>query len=148
MKLRLSTDLLTALLFLGLGLFTILYSLQYPLGTANRMGAGYFPRLIAIGLLVIGGILAIRALTSEGERFGAFAFRPLFFVLAGTLAFGLLIEKGGLLIAGTALVILTRLGSNEFRIVEVLVLAAVLIIVSAGLFTYALGLPIPVFPRW
>lgn len=148
MKVRLSTDFLTALMFLGFGLFLLLYGAQYPMGSASRMGAGYFPRLISFGLLVVGAILLVQALKGEGERLEGLNLRPLFFVLAGTLGFGLLIQRAGLVIAGTVLVILVRLASDDFRMLEVLALAAVLVAATATLFTYILGLPIPVWPRW
>src|SRR5918998_1360991 len=53
MRIRLSTDLLTGLLFLALGAFAMIYGSRYSLGTAARMGPGYYPLLASSGLLLV-----------------------------------------------------------------------------------------------
>lgn len=148
MQSRLSTDILTALMFTGLGLFALIYGSQYPLGTASRMGAGYFPRIIGIGLLIVGGVLGFRGIRSVGEALDLQSLRPLLFVMAGTVSFGLLIEKGGLILAGIALVFLSRFATDEFRFTEVALLAVGVISAVIAIFTFALGIRIPVIPRW
>jgi hypothetical protein len=61
MRIRLSTDFLTGLLFLALGSFAIIYGSRYPIGTASRMGPGYYPLLVSSGLVLLGCILVIRS---------------------------------------------------------------------------------------
>jgi hypothetical protein len=63
-------------------------------------------------------------------------------VLAGVLAFGLLIDRLGLLAAGIALVVAARLADREFRWLEAALLAVGLTLAAAGVFLYGLGLPI------
>lgn len=148
MKIRLSADSATAIMFLGLGIFTLIYGAQYPMGTASRMGAGYFPRIIGIGLLVVGALIGMRSFRSVGPTVYLGSLRPLLFVLAGTVSFGLLLEKGGLILAGTVLVFLSRFATNEFKVVEVTILATSVIAAIILIFTYALGIRIPIIPRW
>ena len=142
MKVRVSTDLLTGVLFLALGGFAIVYGARYPLGTAARMGAGYFPLLISCGLLLMGAVLIVRALLGAGEALGAIGWRPLILVLAGVLAFGLLIERLGLLAAGILLVLTARAAERGFGVLETVLLAVGLTLGAAALFIYGLGLPI------
>jgi Tripartite tricarboxylate transporter TctB family len=146
MRVRLSTDLLTGLLFLALGAFAILYGSRYPIGSAARMGAGYFPRLASAGLLLIGGILVARSFIHHGEAVGTLKFRPVILVLLGTLAFGLLIERAGLVVAGVVLVFAARLAERDFRLFEVSALALLLAASAAAVFRYGLGLPVRLLP--
>jgi Tripartite tricarboxylate transporter TctB family len=102
MRARLSTDLVTGVLFIALGGFAIVYGSRYALGTAARMGAGYFPLLISVGLVLIGALLVGRSFLTSGDQLEAIGWRPLLLILVGVLAFGLLIDRLGLLIAGIA----------------------------------------------
>jgi Tripartite tricarboxylate transporter TctB family len=142
MKVRLSADLLSGLLFVALGGFAIVYGSRYAPGTAARMGPGYFPMLVSAGLTLIGIVLVVRSLLAANDALGAIGWRPLVLVLAGMLAFGLLIDRLGLLAAGIALVVAARLADRDFRWLETALLATGLTLAAAGLFLYGLGLPI------
>jgi putative tricarboxylic transport membrane protein len=146
MRLRVSADFLTGVLFVALGTFAILYGSRYPVGTAARMGPGYFPLLASIGLILIGCILIGRTLLQETEAVGAVALRPALLVLVGTLGFGLLVERIGVILAGLLLVFAARLADGEFRLREVSLLAIGLVAFTVAIFRYGLGLPLPVMP--
>lgn len=146
MQLRVSTDLLSGLLFAALGATALYVSWRYPAGTAARMGPGYFPHLVGGLLLLLGSILAARALVRPGERVGTLDLRPLVFVLIATCAFGFLIERAGLLAASLVLVVAARLARPDFKLAEVLLLAAVLAAGVAALFVYALGMNVRLLP--
>lgn len=150
MRIRLTTDLLTELMFLALGAFAIIYGWNYPLGTAARIGPGYFPKMLAAGLILFGVILVARSFISRSdeEAIGTISVRPLFFVLAGTLAFSLLVEPAGFVLASFVLVFAARFADNDFRLVEVTVLAAVLVVFIAALFWLGLSLPLQPFPKF
>ena len=61
MSIRNPRDFWSGVLFVTLGIATIVLSSKYTLGSAARMGPGYFPRILGILLIVLGGILALRA---------------------------------------------------------------------------------------
>jgi hypothetical protein len=145
MRIRLSTDLLTGLLFLAFGGFVIIYGARYPLGTAARMGAGLYPLLVSCALVLLGAILVVRSLFRPGEVLEAINARPLFFVLLGTLAFALLVERSGFVIASVALVFAARIGGGDFHWREVTVLAGVLVAFIGALFWLGLSLPLKPF---
>ena len=63
-------------------------------------------------------------------------------MLAGVLAFGLLIERLGLLAAGILLVLAARAAERGFGVLETALLAVGLTLGAAALFVYGLGLPI------
>jgi hypothetical protein len=147
MNIRNSSDTLTAILFLALGFSALLYSgTHYSLGTPARMGAGFYPMLLSIGLIVIGLILLLQSWFEPDEEVGRLDFRPVLLILAGTFLFGLLIERAGLLIAAAVLVFATRLADRSFSFVETALLALGLMAVTSGLFWYALGLPLRLLP--
>jgi putative tricarboxylic transport membrane protein len=142
MKLRISSDLLTGLLFVALGIFAIVYGWRYPVGTTARMGAGYFPLIISSALTLIGVALMARSFFTAGDWLGSISWRALMLVLAGTLLFGLLIDRIGLFVAGIALVVASRLADRDVKAVETAVLALVLTLGTGLVFLYGLGLPI------
>jgi hypothetical protein len=146
MRIRLSTDLLTGLLFLALGAFAMIYGSRYPLGTAARMGPGYYPLLASSGLVVLGLVLVVRSLLTTSEGVAAVNVRPLVLILAGTLAFGLLIDRAGLIIAGLLLVFAARLADRGFRPLEVTILAICLVAFTVAIFRYGLGMPLRLWP--
>jgi hypothetical protein len=146
MRIRLSTDLLSGVLFLALGAFAMIYGSRYGLGTAARMGPGYYPLLASSGLIVMGLVLVVRSMLRTTEAVGDINVRPLVLVLAGTLAFGLLIDRIGFIVASAVLVIAARLGERGFKPVEVAILVLGLIAFTLAIFRYGLGMPLKLWP--
>ena len=61
-------DFYAGLLFVGFGVAAIVIGSNYPLGTAARMGPGYFPRMLGILLIVLGAALSLAALRCRARR--------------------------------------------------------------------------------
>lgn len=147
MNIRASSDLLTAILFLALGFSALFYATShYSLGTPARMGAGFYPTLISGGLIIMGFILLLQAWLEPDEEVGKIDLRTVLFILAGTFLFGFLIERAGLLAAAAVLVIAARLADREVKLVETILLAAVLMATTTALFRYGLGMPLRILP--
>jgi hypothetical protein len=146
MQIRLSSDLLTGLLFLALGAFAMIYGSRYSLGTAARMGPGYYPLLASSGLVLLGVVLVVRSFLAATEPVGAVNLRPLLLILAGTLTFGLLLDRGGFILAALLLVFAVRLADRGFRFLEVAALAAFLLAFTLATFRYGLGMPLRLWP--
>ena len=87
------------LLFIGLGIAAIAVGSKYNLGTAARMGPGYFPRILGLLLLLLGAIITLRGLRGHGERVPPWKWRPTLVVLLSVVAFGLIMAKVGLAIS-------------------------------------------------
>ena len=96
--------------------------------------------------MLLGGILIVRAWFRPGETIAIVDLRPLLFVLLGTVAFGLLIERAGLIAASVAVIVAGRLARPDFRFLEVLLLAVGLAGGAALLFVTALGLSVRLLP--
>ena len=77
-----------------------------------------------------------------------FHFKPLILVLGAVVAFGLLLRPAGLLVSIAALVIISSLGSDEFRLRDVLLLTVGLAILVLVVFIYGLAMTVPVLPSF
>ena len=69
-------DFWSGVLFIAIGVFAIVYGMKYTLGSAARMGPGYFPRILGILLIGLGAILALRALRLNGPPLPRWKWRP------------------------------------------------------------------------
>ena len=139
-------DLAAGLFFLGIGLFALWAGRDYPVGTPQRMGTGAFPRMLCWGLVGLGAIISVQSLFADGQPLTRWALRPLIWVSLGILAFALLLEPAGLVLATTALFLLTALGSPETRWGEVLIFTAGTAAFGVALFVWGLGLTLRVWP--
>ena len=139
-------DFFAGLVFLGFGAGAIVIARGSAMGSAMRMGPAYFPSLLGGLLVLLGLVLAARAFWLRGEPLEAWAFRPLVLVHGAVVAFALLVQPLGLVVATLALVGLSRLGGWEFRVLEVAALFLFLTALAMGLFVYGLGLPFRVWP--
>ena len=137
-------DLLAGLLFLAAGIFIFVTGRDLPLGSASHMQQGYFPRLLAWSLCIIGGIISIKGLIVPGApapRFALHSFLP----FVAVIAFGLLLQPAGMAIAITALVLISSLGS-DFRLLSAVGLSLFLILFIWLVFVLGLALPIQLWP--
>ena len=144
-------DVLAGLLFIGVAVFGLWLSRDYPIGTALRMGTGYVPRLLCWVLFGLGAVVLVQGLReaqdaralSSGD---VSALRPLVFVTASLVIFGLSIERLGLVISILLLIGVGAVAARGLRPLETLLAALVLILLSWGIFILGLGLTIPLFP--
>lgn len=145
-------DVLAGLLFAAIALLGLYVSRDYPIGTAVRMGTGYVPRLLCWLLLGLGALVLMRGLLEAGAAritsSEASAWRPLVFVTASLVIFGLSIERLGLVLSIVLLVGVGAFGARGLRPLETAAVAAALVVLSWGIFILGLGLPIPVWPDW
>jgi hypothetical protein len=147
MRIKNPTDFLTGLVFGGAGLFVAVYAAtHYALGTATRMGPGYFPTGIGALVALLGLALALSALRFDGPPLPRLHLRPTIAILVASVAFGYLLKPLGMLASVAMLVVASAAGGHEFRWLEVALLAAALAVFSVGVFVYGLGLPFPLWP--
>ena len=135
------------LLFIAFGLFFALRAGDLAIGSAARMGPGYFPLLLGLLLAAIGAALVIRAIANAGPQIEGVDFRAIATILAAIAAFAVLLPWLGLIVAASILAGITATADRTFRWREALALAVGLSMLSALVFVYALGLPLPLWPR-
>jgi len=142
-------DFWAGVMFAGFGAFFVAWSLtHYAMESAVRMGPGYFPVVLGGLLLLLGALVIFRSLAADGPRVARFHFRPLVLVCLAVLAYGYLMQPGGLAVATAAAVFIGALAGHEFRWKEVSVVALVLVVFSYLVFVKGLTLPFPVCPSF
>ena len=139
-------DFYAGLLFVAFGVFAIIIARNYPLGTAARMGPGYFPRLLGILLIVLGAALSLIALRGRGTPLPGWKWRPVSIVLLSVVAFGLVLTHIGLVLSTIGLIVVASTASREFRFKESLLSGALLAALSVGVFVIGLKLQLPIWP--
>ena len=144
-ELRNNVDVLAGLLMLVIGGGAFYMALDFPFGSALRMGPGYFPRVLACIFMCFGAFVLVRGLLT-GERVkGRWGIKPLTFIVVSLLAFGWVMERFGFFPALVALFLLASMASPEFNLKEVLILMVVMSIFAWAIFIWMLGLPYPLF---
>ncbi|HEX4523283.1 MAG TPA: tripartite tricarboxylate transporter TctB family protein [Casimicrobiaceae bacterium] len=139
-------DFYAGLLFVAFGVFAIVIARNYPLGTAARMGPGYFPRLLGILLVVLGAALSLTALRGRGPALPGWKWRPVSIVLLSVVAFGLVLTHAGLVLSTIGLIVVASTASREFRLKESLLSGILLAALSVGVFVIGLKLQLPIWP--
>lgn len=147
-RIRNPKDFWAGILYLCFGISAFWLGQDYSIGLASRMGPGYFPRVLSV-LMMFFGILSLgRSLYQNGPSIGRIAWKQALIILASTVAFGLLLQKAGLVIA-LLILIFGSASASKFRIDRKICLMSLIMIVSCALiFVKGLGLPMPLFGRW
>ncbi|CAO3456664.1 hypothetical protein [Azospirillum argentinense] len=134
---------------------------SYPLGTARQLGPGAMPALVALILVLLGGVIAVRGLWEQGHGTGdgpgngpgngagldlRAALRPAGLILGAILLFGGLVDWLGVVPASAVAVVGSALASQRTRKREIAALAAVLAVAVPALFVGILGMPLKIWP--
>jgi hypothetical protein len=146
MRIRAPKDFWSGVMFCGFAAVALLAAHGYSTGSAGKMGPGYFPLLLGILLLALGAVLIGRSVVLAGEPLPRFHLRPLLVMAFAVTLFGLTIERLGLVVALAALTVLSAWAGPQFRWKETAVLAVALTAFCIGVFVYALGLPLNLWP--
>jgi hypothetical protein len=143
----LDSEKLTALIFLVFGAASAIIGWGYGLGTPAAPGSGALPVLAGLSLIALGAVQFVRTLRLEaiGERLsGAFPRserRPLLIILGAILAFGLMIDRVGLIPSLVALVAISWFAEAGGRKREMLAVLAVVVVLIIAIFYFGLGIP-------
>jgi hypothetical protein len=142
-------DFWTGVLYLAFGATALWIARDYPVGTAGRMGPGYFPTALSALLMGLGAYILVKGLTRAGNPLGRFAWRGAFFVIGATVAFGYLLETAGLLVAMVVLIGGSAAASANTRLDwRSVLLACGLIVFCVLVFVKGLGVTMPLFGPW
>jgi hypothetical protein len=149
-RIRHPKDFWSGLMFLVIGLAFAGFAQQYALGSAQRMGPGYFPTVLGGLLAILGLVIAIRGVTQHGPdgRIERFHLGPLAIILGAVALFGFLLRPAGLVAALVVLIGVSAYASHEFRMREVIPLALFLVLLVLAVFIWGLGMVIPVWPAF
>ncbi len=151
MKIRIKNpkDFCLGAVYLLSGAFALRLGSDYPLGSAGRMGPGYFPAVIASLLIVFGAASIVRSLLTVGEVIRVAALKPLLLITGAIVAFGVLLNTLGLVVAMTVLILMSAAASEAFRFEwRATVGLVALVIFCSVVFVKTLGVPMPLVGDW
>ncbi len=142
-------DFWAGLIYVTVGLAALWIGAEYRIGSAGRMGPGYFPRALAIILIGIGAIAMARAFFAKGEPVGYIAWKPFFIILASCALFAFALPRVGFMIALLLLCLGSATASRDFRFEPLAAFGLVaLIALCALVFVKGLGVPMPLLGYW
>ncbi|MEX0590018.1 MAG: tripartite tricarboxylate transporter TctB family protein [Xanthobacteraceae bacterium] len=136
-------DLAAGIVFIVIGAAGIIFGMDLRLGTAARMGPGYFPMLLSGLIIAIGLIVAARGFSLEGPPIERIPVRPVFFILGAILASGFLLNMVGLALTAVAVTIIAAYARRDVNLKETILLGVGMAIFSVVVFVYALNQPLP-----
>lgn len=120
-------------------------AMAMPIGSFSRMGPGFLPLSIAIGLGVVGACIALFDRDPTGIALPAeirSQLRALIAVLAAVAAFALLIDRIGLIPTSALSAFIASFAMRDISSTARLTLSVVIAAICIAIFHYGLRLPI------
>ena len=159
MGIKSQKDFYSGLVFMVIGAGFGWGATSYKIGDGARMGPGYFPLLLGVLLIILGAVITFKAMVIEtegGDMIGKWMWRPVGFIVAANLAFGVLLgglpsiklPAMGMIVAIFALTLISARAGSEFKLKEILILSAILAVGSYVTFILLLKLQIQVWPTF
>jgi len=148
MRIRSPKDFWSGLVFIAIAVAFMALAARYRLGTAEKMGPGFFPIMIGIVQAGLGAILLGRSFVLDGPPLERMRLSPLAITVVAVVLFGIALSWLGLAAAIAALVIVGSYADRSSRLVESIALAVALVFFSVAMFVWVLGLPLQVWPDW
>jgi hypothetical protein len=141
-------DIGAGLIFIAIGILFGLGSLELELGTALRMGPGYFPLVLAGILVVLGVVILVQGFGHPTTGALVVPWRGLTLILAAPVVFGLTVRGLGLVPAVMLVVLISAFASRRMSVLLALVLTVALTLFCVLVFSFGLGLPLRLFGPW
>ncbi|MBY4896985.1 tripartite tricarboxylate transporter TctB family protein [Cupriavidus sp. AU9028] len=150
MRIRSQKDFASGLMFVLVGLGFSWVARGYSMGTAAKMGPGYFPFLLGLVLAGLGALVLLGSLSSKGEEdtLARWDIKILLWILGSVVLFGLLLKPLGMVLSVFILVLISSAASHEFSWKGALLNGVVLVLISMGAFVYGINLQMPVWPAF
>ncbi len=138
------------LFFIALGLLALWISRDYNMGDINRMGPGYFPRMLSFGMIGLGALIAARGIPDLRVSVGG---RPqlgrgFWLVILCVIVFGLTVERIGLVASLALTLMIGGAAHKEARWKEVAASIVLLVALTVLIFVVLLQLPLRLWPEF
>jgi putative tricarboxylic transport membrane protein len=141
-------DFYCGLLLIGIAAIFAAEVRHLPIGSAFRMGPGYFPLVLSVLLAALGAAIFINGLRVRGEPVGSLPWRGIAFIALPVIFFGGTLKGLGFVPSLAATVLATTFASKRWSIPSAISITAALVLLATAIFIYGLGLPISLFGPW
>lgn len=143
LRVRSPQDLGAGIVFILIGLVGLYMGWDLTYGSSRNMGPGFFPIWLSWLIIGMGFICLFRAVTIDGPAIQTVNFRVVFFVFAGALLFGYLIEHIGLFFALILMTLVATQARKDTNFKEIVILAVMMAFLAVIVFVYVLGQAMP-----
>lgn len=150
MQLRNRQDFWSGVMFIILGLGFAWKASSYQMGTAARMGPGYFPFWLGLVLALLGAIVLIASMSKKATKteVDRFDWRIVSLVIGSVVVYAVVLNFLGVYLAVFLLVVLSSLASHEFSLKVAVANGIFLVVFSYLAFIKGLGLIFPLWPSF
>ncbi|SAI45435.1 membrane protein [Bordetella ansorpii] len=150
MQLRNKQDFWSGVMFIALGLGFAWQATSYQMGTAARMGPGYFPFWLGLVLALLGAVVLLGSLSKKATETSVdkFDWRIVALVIGSVVLYAVILRPLGVYISVAVLVIVSSLASHEFSWKVAVGNAIFLVVFSYLAFIKGLGLIFPLWPSF
>ncbi|MCU0596154.1 MAG: tripartite tricarboxylate transporter TctB family protein [Desulfobacterota bacterium] len=150
MRISQPKDFVAGVMFILFGVAAMGFSSFVRIGTAAKMGPGYFPFALGVVLSLLGVVILARCVfwAKGSQPRPALQGKPVVLVLSSVVVFSLVLRPLGLLLSTVMLVVIASMASHEFRWKESLLNAAVLVVIVVTVFVFFLDSQLPVWPAF
>jgi len=150
LRIRSQKDFASGLMFILVGLSFSFVARGYSMGTAAKMGPGYFPFWLGIVLALLGALVLWGSLSSKmaKDQLERWDVKILLWILGAVVLFGLLLKPLGMVLSVVVLVLVSSMASHEFSWKGAVLNAIILVLISMGAFVYGINLQMPVWPAF
>lgn len=132
-------DLFAGLLLSAFGVFFLVYSLQYPIGTVNLMGPGFFPMCVSVVLTMFGIVISFKNIRAVCPV--VYAVKEPIITITSIVLFVVLAQQVQWGLALTFLIVATSTAHNKFNIKNTVILVAIGLVMLTC-FKYLLKVPL------
>ena len=133
----------SAIVIMLIGAAGVYFGSELTMGTAGRMGPGYFPRLLSWLIIAVGLFIGLKSLITDGPPVQAPVWRPMLFVLASIIIFGYMMSYVGLFLTAIVLVIVAAYARPKVNLLETVIFGVGMSLGTILIFVYGLGQPLP-----
>ena len=141
-------DMAAGAVFVAIGLAFLAGASTLDIGTAFKMGPGYFPLVLSGLMVLLGAVVMAKSVNMPAEVIGTAPWRGLVLILAAPVIFGATVRGLGLLVALPLAIVAAASASRRTSFVTAIALVAGLTFFCILVFSYGLGLPLPLLGRW
>jgi len=150
MRIQSQQNFWSGLMFIILGIFFAGFAVDYQMGTAAKMGPGYFPFWLGVILAILGAVVGISSLSPKAEKADVpkLDMKITGIILGNVVLFGILLRPLGLYLSAFLLVLLSSMASHEFKWKVAIINGICLTIAIHLIFIMGLGLIFPLWPSF
>ena len=143
-------DLLAGIMFMVIGVVFAVGAYNSQMGTAARMGPGFFPRILGfimagLGVIIAGIGLKNQAQFAATEGIG-WTWKPVIILTVAVVLFGFTLPTLGMIIAISLLTFISGIAAHDKNYRELAMITVIMCIFCAGVFIWGLKLQMKLFP--